>query len=317
MKPKISVCIATYNGALYLKEQLDSICRQTLKPFEVIISDDNSSDATLSIAESFSDKLPLKIIQNQKNLGFSKNFESVIQAANGEYIALCDQDDIWVDTKLAILYESIGSSSLVYANSLLVNAQGKSLKKTLAQKLKNNFISSKSALNFLYDNAVSAHAILFKQELVAFIVPFPKQTYFDAYIAATAASLEGVIYVDETLVHYRQHATNTLGNKKSKKRLISEKIEEKLHKKTAQNRRMLSTIEEFLTIQTLNKEEIERLKKLLSFYKGFEKSYFNIAMFIFLLKNKNTFLTITKRNKLSLAIKKSIGYKLYKVAPFL
>ncbi|MDY0233667.1 MAG: glycosyltransferase [Sulfurimonas sp.] len=317
MKPKISVCIATYNGELYLKEQLDSIYRQTLKPFEVIISDDNSSDATLRIAENFSDKLPLKIIQNQKNLGFVKNFESVIQAATGEFIALCDQDDVWVEDKLAILYESIGASSLVYANSLLVDAQGKSLKKTLAQKLKNNFISSKSALNFLYDNAVSAHAILFKQELVSFIIPFPKQTYFDAHIAATAASLEGVVYVDETLVCYRQHAANTLGNKKSKKRLISEKIKEKLHKKEEQNRRIISTIEEFLTIETLNKEEIKKLKKLLSFYKEFEKSYFNIAMFVFLLKNKNDFFTITKRNKLSLAIKNSIGYKLYKVAPFL
>jgi len=317
MSPRISIVLATYNGARYLVEQLDSLLQQTVVPYEIIICDDNSQDGTLEIAQKYKTKLPLKIYKNEVNLGFTKNFESALQKATGDFILPCDQDDIWESTKLETLLAAIGENSLVYANSLLVDENANSLEKTLAQKLKNNFISSHSALNFLYDNSVSAHAMMFKKELLGLLFPFPKHTYFDAYIAATAASLHGVAYVDETLVHYRQHTTNTLGNKKKTKRSLLEKINDKHAKKLQENKRMLQTIEEFLTIKTLKAEEKEKLQRLYSFYLGFEKRWFSFGMFLFLYTNKESFFTITNRNPLLLSIKKSIGYKLYKAAPFL
>ncbi|MGD9718978.1 MAG: glycosyltransferase family 2 protein, partial [Sulfurimonadaceae bacterium] len=239
---QISIVLATYNGERYLDKQLDSLVQQTVAPYEIIICDDNSQDNTLSIAQKYKTKLPLKIYKNEVNLGFTKNFEAALQKATGDFILPCDQDDIWESTKLETLLAAIGKNSLVYADSLLVDENGNSLEKTLAQKLKNNFISSHSALNFLYDNSVSAHAMMFKKELLDLLFPFPTQTYFDTYIAATAASLEGVVYVDKTLVHYRQHTNNTLGNKKKIKRSLLEKVNEKHAKKLQENQRMLQTI---------------------------------------------------------------------------
>ncbi|TQV61723.1 MAG: glycosyltransferase [Sulfurovum sp.] len=123
MKNKISICLATYNGEKYLKEQLDSLLNQTLTPYEVIIQDDCSTDNTVEIAKQYTDKLNLKIYVNEVNLGFTKNFESVLQKATGDLIAPCDQDDIWKPDKLEKLSGLIGKHSLIYANSLLVNSE--------------------------------------------------------------------------------------------------------------------------------------------------------------------------------------------------
>jgi len=317
MNPKISIAIAIYNGASYLSQNLNSLVNQTITPYEVIICDDNSTDNTLEIAKNFEKILPLKIYKNSINLGFTKNFEKVLKKTNGEFIFPCDQDDIWENTKLETLLSSIGQNSLVYSDSLLVDERGTTLGKTLSQKLKNNFISSRTALHFLYDNSVSAHALMFKRELLDFIFPFPKQSFFDTYIAATAASLHGVVYIDETLVHYRQHTNNALGNKQKKKSSLLKKLNYKHTKKLQENNEMLQTIGEFLAIKTLKQEGKEKLQKLYFFYQGFEKCWFNFSMFWFLYTNKEIFFAITNRNRFSLSIKKSIGYKLYKAAPFL
>lgn len=132
------------------------------------------------------------------------------------YIAICDQDDIWELNKLEILMSALGDNILVYSNSLLINGEGVSLEKNLSQKLKNNFIDSDTPLSFLYDNSVSAHTVLFKKDLLKKIFPFPQHIYFDAWIAANAANNGTVHFVNKSLVKYRQHSTNTLGNKKRK-----------------------------------------------------------------------------------------------------
>jgi len=317
MKNKISICLATYNGEKYLKEQFDSLVNQTISPYEVIFQDDCSIDNTVEIARQYMDKLNLKIYLNEVNLGFTKNFESVLQKATGDLIAPCDQDDIWKSDKLEKLSGLIGEHSLIYADSLLVNSEGESLHQSLSQKLKNNFIDSQSALHFIFDNSVSAHSMLFKKELLEYIFPFPSITYFDAYIGAVAASLDGVVFLDEFLVLYRQHSTNTLAKKKKQKLSVFAKIKNKLQKKYDINQRLMAQVDEFLSIQTINQNDHQILLELKSHLESFEKTWFNFKMFLFLFNNKNIFFTITTKNKFILCFKKSIGYKLYKVAPFL
>jgi len=314
---KITICIATYNGAKYLKEQLDSLANQTIQPYEVILQDDCSSDNTVEIAKTYQDKLNLKIFVNEINLGFTKNFESVLSKATGDFIAPCDQDDIWKSDKLELLLSHIGDSSLIYANSLLVDANGQSLNKTLSQKLRNNFIDSQSGLNFFFDNTVSAHAMLFKKEILEYIFPFPKITYFDSFIAASSASFGGIRFLDENLVLYRQHQTNTLSKTKSKKLSIFEKIKIKTEKKLRANNRLLEQIDEFLEIKTLKSDEVAFLLEFKKQLQKFENSWFNLVLFMLLYNNRNTIFAISTRNKIVLSIKKSIGYKLYKMAPFL
>jgi glycosyltransferase involved in cell wall biosynthesis len=95
--------MATYNGARFLREQLDSIATQTLLPYELVICDDGSTDATLEIAGQFAKEVsfPVRIYQNESNLGFADNFLKAASLCEGDWIAFSDQDDIWLPHKLA------------------------------------------------------------------------------------------------------------------------------------------------------------------------------------------------------------------------
>lgn len=101
---KISVVMATYNGAEYLYEQLDSIKDQTLKADEVIICDDGSKDDTVNMIQEYIEKNELsstwKLIINEKNLGYANNFHKAMMLAEGEFIFFSDQDDVWCLDKL-------------------------------------------------------------------------------------------------------------------------------------------------------------------------------------------------------------------------
>ncbi len=101
---KVSIALATYNGESWLREQLDSLARQTLLPCELVVSDDHSSDRTLSVVETFaaSAPFPVRIVRHHTRLGFSDNFVSALRRCSGEAIAFCDQDDVWSASKLEL-----------------------------------------------------------------------------------------------------------------------------------------------------------------------------------------------------------------------
>jgi glycosyltransferase involved in cell wall biosynthesis len=101
----ISIALCTYNGETFLGNQLESICNQTTMPNEIVVCDDGSTDGTLQVLEQFKEKFPhvFKIFKNDKNLGYTKNFEKAISLCSGDLIFLSDQDDIWKDNKIEIL----------------------------------------------------------------------------------------------------------------------------------------------------------------------------------------------------------------------
>lgn len=97
---RVSVVLATYNGARFVAAQLDTLVAQTLAPYEVIVSDDCSEDSTVEIVESYSGRLPLRISRNTSRLGYGDNFLAGVALASGEVVAFCDQDDLWSPEKL-------------------------------------------------------------------------------------------------------------------------------------------------------------------------------------------------------------------------
>jgi glycosyltransferase involved in cell wall biosynthesis len=105
MDNKVSVALATYNGAKYLRDQLDSFANQTRRPDELIISDDCSTDETLAIAANFADRAPfeVKIFANDQNLGYPQNFSKALELCTGDIVFLSDQDDVWHPEKIARL----------------------------------------------------------------------------------------------------------------------------------------------------------------------------------------------------------------------
>ena len=313
----VSVVLCTYNGEKYLEEQLNSIINQTYKNLEIIISDDCSTDSTISILEKYKHFNNFHIFLNKENLGFNKNFELAISRANGYYIALCDQDDAWDLNKIDILVSSIDEKSLVYANSMLVDENLISLNKTLEDKLKVNFISSNSMLNFIFGNCVSAHAILFKKEIIDFL-NFPRNIYFDQYIAMVCASKNGVKYINKNLVLYRQHSNNTLAQNGFKKRKsIFYKIKTKLEKKIKDNEELKDIVNVMKNISTINEYDKNILEEYSIYLNQFSKKYFNLNLFLFLYKNRELLCPISKKSKFKHSFNKAIGYKLYKVFPFL
>ena len=97
----VSVVMCTYNGEKYIREQIDSILNQTYPIYELIIQDDCSTDGTVSIINEYVNKFSnVQLYINEKNLGFNTNFESVAMKAHGDFVAISDQDDVWMPNKL-------------------------------------------------------------------------------------------------------------------------------------------------------------------------------------------------------------------------
>lgn len=109
----VSIVMCTYNGEQFLREQLDSILAQTYPIHELIIQDDCSTDHTADIVREYARQYPfIRFHANISNLGFNRNFQDALSKAEGDYIAIADQDDIWYEEKIAAQMEAIGDNDL-------------------------------------------------------------------------------------------------------------------------------------------------------------------------------------------------------------
>lgn len=221
----VSIAMASYNGARYIAEQLDSIIRQGYSPLEIIVVDDHSKDDTIAILESYQVRYPfIRIIRNGHNLGVTKTFEKAVRECKGAFIALCDQDDIWEPDKIETLVKGIGNYDAVFADSLLVNDKGESLNRSFSDMM--NLQTYHSGTSFLLSNSVPGHAMLLKTDFLKGILPFPQEIFFDLWIGFCAAANNGVKYIDKTLVRYRQHDNNTVGTSESKNKKEKDPVAE-------------------------------------------------------------------------------------------
>jgi glycosyltransferase involved in cell wall biosynthesis len=202
--PSVSVALCTYNGAPYLEEQLASLRAQTWQPLEIVAIDDASTDATWDILQRAARSMPaLRIHRNPCNLGFAANFERAISLCQGDLIAPCDQDDIWLPTKLETLVRAIGSHTLAYCDSTLVDRNGRSLGERVSDRIR--MVQGSDPLAFTFWNCISGHAMLFRRELLAHALPIRDARFHDWWVVFVAASLGSIVYVDQPLVAYRQH----------------------------------------------------------------------------------------------------------------
>ena len=226
--PLVSIAMATYNGEKFLKEQIDSLLNQSYKNIEIVIVDDCSKDNTVNIVKEYQQQIAnIKLLVNEKNVGVSKTFEKAIENSNGEFIALCDQDDIWMLEKIETLMSAVGKEDAYYSNSLLVDEAGNSMNIEFKSIMKMQ--SYYSGAPFLLSNCVPGHTILVKTSFVKTLLPIPANTLFDLWIGFAAAATNGIKFIDKILVHYRQHSSNAVGTRKSankkKKRTLQEEFE--------------------------------------------------------------------------------------------
>ncbi len=209
-KPLVSIVLGSYNGALFLSQQLNSLVEQTYPNTEIIVTDDASTDNTCLIVRSYMQRHPnIRLHAHAENAGYIKNFERGMLLAEGKYIALCDQDDIWEPEKVEELVKNIGDNRIIYCDSLLIDAQGREMGKKMSEI--RNAIDYNSCLMYVVGAWAPGHAMLFKRELLAECIPFPSIVTHDFWLGFVGASRGTVKYLDKPLVRYRQHTENAIG----------------------------------------------------------------------------------------------------------
>lgn len=220
LAPNISIAMCTCNGAPYLSEQLGSLFDQSCPPCELVVCDDASQDETFSILESFVTRapFPVRLYRNPQQLGIGTNFEQAIRLCKGDFIALCDQDDVWLPNKLAVFSELLKAGvNWVCCDADVCDSNLHSLGYTLWQRV--NFDRSERKIardehffEVLIKHFVVAGATLaFKAQDRDRLLPIPHGWHYDAWLAAVLAATGKVGLAEMPLQRYRQHSNNALG----------------------------------------------------------------------------------------------------------
>lgn len=203
----ISVCMATYNGERFIKEQLDSILCQLSKDDEVIISDDGSTDNTVEIINSYNDKR-IKILNHIPNPTFNNhekataNFENALRVVQGDVIFLSDQDDIWNLDKIKKCKEALNYCNFVVHQMELLSQNCIDLKDVEYYK---NVIPDSWILNVMHEK-IWGCCICFTREVLDYVLPFPKKLIgHDYWISTIAIKKFRCILLDDKLIKYRIH----------------------------------------------------------------------------------------------------------------
>jgi glycosyltransferase involved in cell wall biosynthesis len=215
---KISVALCTYNGAKYIKEQLNSILEQTLLPDEIVICDDSSTDDTLTIVRKVMINYcgELIVVVNSQNIGYKKNFVKAMTLCTGDIIFLSDQDDVWAKGKIALLtcaFEDNKSAVLVFHDAILVDEQLKLLYNSFWKILKfepKNFLCHDYSI-LVAKNVIQGSACAFRRELFYEAIPFPIDAVHDEWLALMAVAQGEIIPIVQPLMKYRQSRDNVLG----------------------------------------------------------------------------------------------------------
>ena len=218
----IEVVLPTYNGAAYLKEQVDSIHRQTLRPQRLLVRDDGSSDGTQALLAELQQHYGswLHRLPAEENLGCSANVNCLLEASRAPYVALADQDDIWFPEKLAESLEllqrleqqhGVHLPLLVHSDLELMAADGCRLSSTYVQHQRLDPRQT-APEPLALTNVVTGCTVLVNRALLNQALPIPPEALMHDWWLALVASCFGAIgWLPQPTVMYRQHGGNVLG----------------------------------------------------------------------------------------------------------
>ncbi len=228
---RVSVVMCTYNGTLFLEKQLHSIASQMLQPIELIICDDASQDETVKLLHHFKQQasFPVQIVVNEQNIGSTKNFEKALQLASGEFLALCDQDDIWLPEKLSTLAHILQENpdvGGVFSDAILFTQEDepstwKSIKpptQTTLWKLhrfhqhKRDLFEHGGAIKLLLQHdIVTGATFMVRRSLQHYWHPIPASWVHDGWIAWMLALHSKLALAPQPLIKYRIHSQQQVG----------------------------------------------------------------------------------------------------------
>ena len=211
---RISVAMCTFNGAKYLSMQLDSILKQTVQASEIIIVDDGSTDNTLDIIKDYSSRYSIiKYYVNNQNVGYVRNFSIAISKTSGDYVALADQDDIWMNNHLEKLMNGIGEKAVCVGDAMMIDAEGKELGMKFSE-VKQNYYTPEGdvpkAYRIIYNaSPYQGASMLVDRQWVNDLLPFPSGVGFhDTFLSCCACLTKGLAVIPDVITRYRIHQNN-------------------------------------------------------------------------------------------------------------
>ncbi len=197
----ISVCLTSFNGALFIKEQLVSVLNQLANDDELLVADDGSTDDTIAIVESIQDSR-LRIVGVNGQLGVVKNFERVLKEARGQYVFLCDQDDIWLPNKVSECLSALEENILVVTDCKVVDQNLNEIQPSFFE-LRN---SGKGIFKNIWKNTYLGCCMAFRRELLVIAMPMPaKIPMHDMWLGILAETQGAILFMPQKLSLYRRH----------------------------------------------------------------------------------------------------------------
>jgi glycosyltransferase involved in cell wall biosynthesis len=220
----LSVVVCTYNGEKYVQQQLESILNQTIRPDEIIVSDDGSSDNTVALvrealAPAHSTGIAVTILTRDTPLGVAGNFSEALAQAQGDLIALSDQDDVWSPEKLEVLTEVFSHHPdvvLVHSDATLINSSGKATGTLMATldltpQERRALLERRGLVALLRRNVVTGATVVLRRSLLEHALPIPDGWIHDEWLAMVAALQDGLLFDPRAVVGYRIHPENVIG----------------------------------------------------------------------------------------------------------
>lgn len=204
---KISIAMATYNGADYILEQLESFVCQSRLPDELVICDDGSIDGTLDIVAEFSKSAPfiVRVYKNENRLGYCQNFCNAISKSTGDIVFLSDQDDVWLEDKLRLVEREFNSKSdvmVVINNQIIADGNIQDIGVTQLDRI--------NELNLGVDWFVTGCCSAIRRPFIDVVLPIPGSFHaHDVWINKIAVMVGVRAIIDKPLQLYRRHGFNS------------------------------------------------------------------------------------------------------------
>lgn len=214
-KPKVTILMAIYKPNLeWLYEQLESLNDQDYKNIELLVWDDCPEDSKdyKEILDKYITNFKYTLIKGEKNLGSTGAFAELTKLANSEYVAYCDQDDIWLKEKISILFDEAlkSNANLLCSDMYVIDGEGKVVSNSITKVRPHHVLDSQNN-NFKYLLAkqfVTGCTTLVKTELAKKALPFPNEFVHDWWLALYAVVYGKIQIVKKPLIKYRIHTTN-------------------------------------------------------------------------------------------------------------
>ena len=218
----VSIALATYNGSRFLDQQLETLASQERLPDELVVTDDASTDDTVAKIEAFAATapFPVRLHRNAKRLGYRANFMRAAGLCQSDVIAFCDQDDLWEPRKLQACLARFDDPEvlIVYHDALTVAEDGtplapleNSTAPAVTRYLQSPPMDYVLGFALLFRSSLRSLSQLWCQSLDHKEVRRRERMGHDSWFFFLGSVLGSIMHIDEPLVRYRQHESNTFG----------------------------------------------------------------------------------------------------------